>query len=135
MGNIHSDKDLANLLFVTMCDWRCSAESDLVIRVGTVCSGSELYMAVFRHLEVELLARYDLRVIFKHEWSCEIKAEKRQWIHENFSPAMIFGDVVGLAKTGTAHDYVSGELRRATPVDLVIAGTSCKDASRLHMKL
>ena len=49
----------------------------------------------------------------------------------NFAPPKVFADLTQLA-SGPCHDYVAGALAEVEPVDILIAGTSCKDASRLN---
>ena len=50
---------------------------------------------------------------------------------DNFAPKKLFADLTQLA-AGPCHDYLSGTLAEVDVVDILIAGTSCKDASRLN---
>ena len=103
----------------------------ITIRVGTACSGSEFYLTALPHLEEELSKRLHRRIRFDHRWSCELDPQKRQWFVDNFAPQKLFADLTQLA-AGPCHDYLSGTLAEVDVVDIFIAGTSCKDASRLN---
>ena len=103
----------------------------ITINVGTACSGSEFYLTALPHLEEELSKRLHRRIRFDHRWSCELDPQKRQWIVDNFAPQKLFADLTQLA-AGPCHDYLSGTLAEVDVVDILIAGTSCKDASRLN---
>ena len=107
------------------------ASAPVRITIGTACSGSEFYLTALPLLAKEIGARLRRPVLFDHRWSCEIDANKRQWIVDNFAPPRLFADVTKLAQ-GRCHDFVSGTLASVECVDLLIAGTSCKDASRLN---
>jgi len=104
----------------------------VVLTLGTACSGSEFYLTALPWLaqELELVLGRSFR--FKHLWSCEIVAEKQQWIFDNFRPPKIFADITALAG-GTALDVLTGSWVTVDPVDVLIAGTSCKDASALNI--
>ena len=107
------------------------APAPIRIKVGTACSGSEIYLTAMPLLAAEIATRLRRPVHFDHRWSCELDANKRQWIADNFAPPRLFADITALA-AGPCHDFVSGALAEVEIVDLVIAGTSCKDASRLN---
>lgn len=103
----------------------------LVLTIGTACSGSEFYLTALPAIAGEISRRLGFDLRFDHRWSCEYDARKRQWIMDNFAPRKLFGDITLLA-SGPCHDYVSGGLSSVDEVDILIAGTSCKDASRLN---
>ena len=103
----------------------------VTLTLGTACSGSELYLTALPHLEREISSRLGRSFRFEHRWSCEIDPTKRQWIVDNFAPPKLFGDITRLAE-GRCLDYVSGAVADVDEVDILIAGTSCKDASRLN---
>ena len=118
--------------------WDLRAGTSRVINVGTACSGSELYMLSLPPLAERLTALTGCQVSFRHVWACELKPRKRAWIRDNFKPDHLFRDLWELAK-GEAVDVAKGEdesHRRLVPVpavDILIAGFSCKDASRLNI--
>ena len=103
-----------------------------VITIGTMCSGSEMYLASLPHLEQMLSKATGNQVVFKHLWSCEFNRAKREWIYDNFHPPKFLCDVTHLSGVSGAYDDVSGYMQVVDPVDVIIAGTSCKDASRLN---
>ena len=107
------------------------ASAPVRITFGTACSGSEFYLTGLPLLAGEMSQRLGRDVRFEHLWSCELDPAKRQWIMDNFAPPKLFGDITRLAE-GRCHDFVSGGLVEVEKVRLVIAGTSCKDASRLN---
>ena len=107
------------------------AEGPVTLTFGTACSGSEFYLTAMPLVAAEISARLRREVRFVHLWSCELDPQKRQWIVDNFAPPKLFGDITALAQA-TCHDYVSGASAAVDAVDFVIAGTSCKDASRLN---
>ena len=103
----------------------------ITLTIGTACSGSEFYLTALPLIAQELSKRIGRQVQFDHRWSCELEPQKRQWIMDNFSPKKLFDDITALAE-GHCHDYVSGASAEVDNVDIIIAGTSCKDASRLN---
>ena len=95
------------------------------IRLGTLCSGSELYMSVFKHLSRNIRKKYGIYINFAHQWSVEINPQKREWIQKSWRPKQLFGDVVALADNdGVGWDYQSKQEQNMLPVDWIIAGTS-----------
>ena len=98
---------------------------------GTACSGSEFYLTSLPLVASCLSEKLGRPITFVHKWSCEIDPAKRQWILDNFAPPKLFADVTKLA-SGPCRDFVSGSDQEVDDVDIIIAGTSCKDASRLN---
>ena len=74
----------------------------LVITLGTVCSGSEVYMSSLRHLSASLLEHLGIILVFDHLWCFEWDELKRAWIVSNFLP-------------GRASETLQGFRRRAWP--------------------
>ncbi len=101
------------------------------ITIGTACSGSEVYLAALPWLEKALGRVIGRPIRFVHKWSCEADMAKRRWIEDNFRPRRVFTDIKRLAD-GVCDDSVSGSLQEVDDVEVVIAGTSCRDASRLN---
>ena len=95
-------------------------------------------MLSFKTLSEKLTALTRCQVSFRHMWACELHPRKRAWIRDNFRPGQLFRDLSELAQ-GEAWDVAQGEGeadRRLVPVlaaDILIAGFSCKDASRLSI--
>ncbi len=108
-----------------------AASTRRVVTIGTFCSGSEMYMTCLPHLQRVIAEGTGKEVTFQHLWSCECSRRKREWIWENFGVQRIFCDVADLWMEG-AHDDVTQARQEVLPVDVLIAGFSCKDASRLN---
>ena len=108
------------------------ANTTRVITVGTVCSGSELYMLSLEPVATILSALTGCIVSFQHKWSCEKNPRKRDWIRDNFRVEHLFGDLLEMGN-GHARDELTGRLVPICSVDVLIAGFSCKDASRLNI--
>jgi hypothetical protein len=105
----------------------------LSIKLGTCCSGSELFLSGFKHLTHAVRANFGIEVRFEHMWSFEIAPQKRAWIMENWSPCWVFGDLTKVDPEGMAFDYKTNSVQKVMGVHWVLAGTSCKDASRLNV--
>ena len=113
--------------------WGLQPGIDRVVTVGTVCSGSELYMLSLEPLAKVLSATIGCRVSFRHMWACELNPKKRAWIRKHFCPEYLFADLKDVAE-GKARDELTGRLvPNVPPVDVLISGFSCKDASRLNV--
>ena len=102
----------------------------LAVRVGSLCSGSEMYLTAFPHLSAAVQEHTGLHVTFTHSWSCELVRKKREWIWLNFKPPLVFTDATDLCHPEGAFDDVTQTRQLVPQVDIVIAGFSCKDASR-----
>ena len=106
----------------------------ITVRIGTVCSGSELLLTVLPHLCSSFEAATGYKLVFDHQWSCEMVPNKCEWIAANFpSVKAIFCDVTKLSDPEGALDYLTNELKKPTEVDVCVGGTSCKDASRMNV--
>ena len=68
----------------------------LEISVGTLCSGSEMYISSLPELQRAIRAGTGTEVRFRHAWSCEVARWKREWIWRNFAPPRIFSDAADL---------------------------------------
>lgn len=108
-----------------------SIPGDGRIVFGTACSGSEMYLVALPALALHLGRALGRPVRFTHAWSCEVVKAKREWIVDQFRPAKVFCNIHHLAN-GAALDHVSGRFQDVDDVWMIIAGTSCKDASRLN---
>ena len=88
------------------------------------------------HVDLELVATIlsaltGCSVSFQHKWSCEKNPRISDWIRDNFRVEHLFGDLLDLGN-GHARDELTGRLGPVCSVDVLIAGFSCKDASRLN---
>ena len=104
----------------------------LRLRLGTICSGSELLCTLLPHIEEEFYQRSGTRLEFVHVWACEWDRDKCAWIASNFpNVTKIFLDARDLGNPDGCLEFFSGERQFLDPIDLLCAGTSCKDASRM----
>jgi len=106
---------------------------DRPIRVATMCSGTESPV-----LALKMIAKAakdqglgDLRI--EHVFSAEIEPYKQAYISRNFGDhdLILFRDVEELQFTH-AHTAYGARVEVPLDVDLLIAGTSCKDCSSLN---
>jgi hypothetical protein len=129
--------DSKNGLAMTIASWPGSVPSKssetLAIKVGTVCSGSEIFLSSLRHLSNALHETLGMKVVFVHCWSFEWKGSKRMWIQANWKPICLFGDVTQVSDSGEAFNYMTMQTVKIESVDIIIAGVSCVDASRLSV--
>jgi len=106
------------------------------LRVGTACSGTDGIMLVVREFS-ELLGRWGLPLKVVQVFACENVGWKQDWIRHMFpaphGPAAIFDDIASLG-FDRGYDVLSSCLVPADPVDLLVAGISCRDASLLSSR-
>ena len=108
---------------------------------ASCCSGSEGAWYVMAAIN-KACREMGLGVRFKHVFSCESNADKRDWIREVFSHDAdesdaddyyegwcIFEDITTLCE-GEAKCGFHDSLCRVKTVDLLVLGTSCKDLSK-----
>lgn len=77
-------------------------EREAPLRVGTVCSGSDLVLLPVRILAQQATQRLPAgqQVIVQHVFSCEKDPLKQAWIRRWFQPAYLYSDVMQLDKDG-----------------------------------
>ena len=112
-------------------DSHTSAQGTITITFGTACSGSEHWLSGLRHLSYAIKEHFGLHVNFRHMWAFEVVQRKRDFIMGNWSPECIFGDVTAITPDGFAHDFITDSPQQVAQVDWIVAGPSCRDASRL----
>ena len=100
--------------------------------MGTACPGSDLLLTVLPLVAEEFFGITGVVLRWKHLLSCEYDLTKCAWIRENFGTEKIFLDVCDMAQPGGSECYLTEEWQEPAPVDIVIAGTSCKDASWMN---
>ncbi|KAK6438710.1 hypothetical protein LTR95_005085 [Oleoguttula sp. CCFEE 5521] len=106
------------------------------LRVATMCSGTESPLLAMEMI-AEALKTSGIDFKFDHLFSAEITAFKQAYVQRNFNPALIFRDVGELITAMQSHPPMAttayGALMRVPEdVDILIAGTSCKDFSNLN---
>ena len=112
---------------------KASSKRPLKISIGTMCSGSEMYITSLGELQAVIRAAVGVEIYLDHAWSCEWVRWKREWIWRNFAPRRIFVDAADLCQLDGAYDDVSGSKQVVETVGVLIAGFSCKDASLLNV--
>ncbi|KAF2722314.1 hypothetical protein K431DRAFT_284007 [Polychaeton citri CBS 116435] len=108
------------------------------LRVATMCSGTESPLLALEMIQ-HSLSRHNVEIRIDHLFSAEIVPYKQAYIERNFTPKIIFRDITELVeavkedvpKATTAY---GAKVPVPTDVDIVIAGTSCVDFSRLNNK-
>lgn len=118
---------------ITISQWCLDLGVDgdaLTVKIGTVCSGSELYLSALKHLSYIVKDLLGVMIKWQHCWCFELDTMKRAWIRSNWAPTHCFGDVTAIQE-GKAFDYVNNRMEKIPEVDLIFAGVSCVDASRL----
>jgi site-specific DNA-cytosine methylase/SNF2 family DNA or RNA helicase len=110
-------------------------------RVATMCSGTESPLLALRMIQNCLVANgRDIDdTAIEHVFSAEIVPYKQAYIERNFAPSIIFRDITELTTAVEDPDPVATTVYGAKvpvprDIDLVIAGTSCVDFSRLNKK-
>ena len=107
---------------------------EIIVTYATICSGSDIINLSLQNLSTAIQERIGVKVVFQHVWACEWMEPKRKWIMENYSVPVVFGDICELMSDDGSLDYRSGKFKKPKPADIIIAGTSCKDASRMSSK-
>ena len=108
-------------------------EQVVVIKLGTICSGSEILFTMTPHLEAAIRVCSQVTVKLEHAWACEADLGKAEWIAANFDVPYIFLDVGELSSEHGAQEYLTGTKCHPPSMDGLVAGTSCRDASRLNI--
>ncbi|CAK4032193.1 DNA repair rad8 [Lecanosticta acicola] len=115
------------------------------IRVATMCSGTESPLLALDMIRESLrnsnaaTGTSAIHLQIEHLFSAEIVPFKQAYIERNFKPPIIFRDITEL--TQAVEDEVpmattayGGRVQIPSNVDMVIAGTSCVDFSRLNTR-
>nr|OQO22736.1 hypothetical protein B0A51_14630 [Rachicladosporium sp. CCFEE 5018] len=106
------------------------------LRVATMCSGTESPLLAMEMIADALQGR-GITLDFDHLFSAEITPFKQAYIQRNFNPALIFrdvGELIEAMKDDVPHATTAYNAVVPVPanVDILIAGTSCKDFSNLN---
>ena len=103
------------------------------LRVATMCSGTESPLLALKLISRALKLHHGLTLEIEHVFSAEIEPFKQAYIERNFSPPLLFRDVTELPED-QAHTAFGSLADVPGDVDILIAGTSCKDFSMLNNK-
>jgi site-specific DNA-cytosine methylase len=103
------------------------------LRIFTMCSGTEAPLLAMQLMQ-RALARRDQPILFsfEHLASAELEPFKQAFIQRNFNPPVLFRDVTEFSVEGHPHTAYGGTAPQPENVDILIAGTVCKDYSTLN---
>jgi site-specific DNA-cytosine methylase len=109
------------------------------LRVATMCSGTESPLLALELVADNLKQRGLPSIEVDHVFSAEIVPYKQAYIERNFSPPIIFRNIVEFIEAfqedePTATTAYGGRMTIPRDVDVLIAGTSCVDYSALNNK-
>lgn len=105
--------------------------------IGTMCSGTEAPLLSMKMFRDHAKHHSDINLVLDHAFSAEIEPFKQAFIERNYKPAILFRDITEF------NDAMKDEKPMATnaygakvpvriDVDVLIAGTSCIDFSKLN---
>ena len=101
------------------------------IRVATMCSGTEAPILALEMISKAAKKKHGVSIGVESVFSCEIEEYKQAYIERNFAPPILFRDAEQL-QFDIATTAYGAEVPVPGGVDILIAGTSCKDASSLN---
>lgn len=107
------------------------------LRCATMCSGTESPLLALQFMQDSLHKLGSQNVKVDHLFSAEIVPVKQAFIERNHSPPILFRDITELTEAKRTGNLVATTAYGAKvpipgDVDIVIAGTSCVDYSRLN---
>jgi hypothetical protein len=104
-------------------------------KVGSICSGTDIaYLIVVLFFSLVVSGKFGLDFALVHAFACDNDPTAQQFLRAFHNPGFIFADAEALCLGPTAFDILSGASQVVPLVDLLIAGFSCKDFSRLNGK-
>lgn len=109
------------------------------LRVATMCSGTESPLLALEMVHDALIDLGLDTINIEHIFSAEIVPYKQAYIERNFAPPVIFRDICEFPEAfqsdaPTATTAYGSEVPVPTQCDILIAGTSCVDYSKLNNK-
>lgn len=112
--------------------WRESSRGGK-LRLGTLCSGTDSPAIVLNHLAAILGKISGGRSFgFEHVFSCEMDAEKQEFLMSNFDFEYLFADCTQMGRA-RAWDVKSQSVQDVPgDIDILAAGFSCKDLSFMN---
>ncbi|WPH00344.1 Hypothetical protein R9X50_00316900 [Acrodontium crateriforme] len=107
------------------------------LKVGTMCSGTESPLLALSMIQESLATLCGQSFAIEHLYSAEIVPFKQAYIERNFKPPIIFRDITELTDAmkeehPMATTAYGSRVAVPTSIDLLVAGTSCVDFSRLN---
>lgn len=106
----------------------------LGLTVGTGCSGSDVVILVLEKLGKFWDEMLGVRLRFRHVFSIESVAWKREWITSHFQPELVFDDITAIDGSESLHGTLSGELRPLPACDMFFCGIECDTISALNAR-
>ena len=105
--------------------------------VGTMCSGTDAPILALEEISNWVEHHTTNELHFEHAFSAEVEAFKQAFLEKTYQPPVIFRDVVELIdamldETPMATNAYGAKVPVRTHIDILIAGTSCKDFSKLN---
>ncbi|KAK3061597.1 hypothetical protein LTS18_005844, partial [Coniosporium uncinatum] len=108
------------------------------LRFATMCSGTESPLLALQEVQKSLRKLGAKPFKLNHVFSAEIEPYKQAYIERNFHPEIIFRDIRELSraesKTEGATTAYGAKVQIPGQIDLLVAGTSCVDYSKLNSK-
>jgi site-specific DNA-cytosine methylase len=102
------------------------------LKIGTMCSGSDLIVPVFKQLWARIYQYCELPAAeVEHLFAVEVDQQKQRWILENGSPTYLFKDITLMGEE-TGMDVCSQQEVSIPRCDIVYVGFSCKTFSFLN---
>ena len=99
------------------------------LKIGTMCSGSDLIVPVFKQLWARISQYRELLAAeVEHLFAVEVDQQKQRWILENGSPTYFFKDITLMGEV-TGMDICSLQEVSIPRRDIVYVGFSCKTFS------
>ena len=102
------------------------------LRIATMCSGTDAPIIAFQRLVKHLQDTFGESLDFEHVFSAEIDVNKAAFIRRNAGISLIFTDIRQVAFNKLAATHYGAAKQVPGNLDVVIAGFSCVDFSRLN---
>ncbi|KAK5119245.1 hypothetical protein LTR85_007859 [Meristemomyces frigidus] len=107
------------------------------LRVATMCSGTESPLLALQMVHDALKHLCLDTINIQHIFSAEIVPSKQAYIERNFAPPIIFRDITEFDRAFDSDDPTATtayglSVPVPTGVDILVAGTSCVDYSKLN---
>ncbi|KAI9877173.1 MAG: hypothetical protein M1830_004631 [Pleopsidium flavum] len=102
------------------------------LKLATMCSGTESPVLALQLVSESLKKYYGINFEIEHMFSAEIVPFKQAYIERNFHPSIIFRDVREMIHSNKASTAYGSEAEIPSDVDILVAGFSCVDFSRLN---
>lgn len=102
------------------------------LRIFTMCSGTEAPLLAMQLMQRSLKRMGQDSIPFEHLGSAEITPFKQAFIQRNYDPPVLFRDVTEFTDNCHPRTAYGGTAPQPKNIDILIAGTVCKDYSSLN---